>query len=257
MMAQCVSPMTQPMEQSPKISVVTVCRNSLPLLRVTVGSVISQSYGNVEYIVVDGASTDGTPKYVRSLGGKVAIFVSEPDNGIYDAMNKAIAHATGEWIIFMNAGDTFYSVDTLRQVFDSGGGYDGFGVVYGDVAKLQPDGSYAVKQAEPPHNSHRMFFCHQSAFYRRDNLLAMPFDVRHRMSADIHQVKRLLAAGVRFKQLHLPIAVFDTSGVSNVRRSDGLRDNIRVVRELDPFATQCRLLPRLCIPYLLCRLRGK
>lgn len=241
---------------SPAVSVVTVCRNALPLLRKTVESVVSQSFPDIEYVIIDGSSTDGTREYVKSLGDKVTVFISEPDNGIYDAMNKGIAHAHGEWVIFMNAGDTFYSEDTVERVF-ANKDYSGYGVIYGDVAKGTDAEDLIVKKASAPHNSHRMFFCHQSAFYRREELEQTLFDTRHRMSADIHQVKRLYKRGVKFCQLDMPIAIFDTSGVSNVRRSTGLRDNISVVNELDPFLTRLKLLPKLYIPYLICSLRHK
>lgn len=244
------------MDRNPEITVVTVCRNALDGLRRTAESVLSQTYPNMEYVIIDGASTDGTADYVRSLGDKVAVFVSEPDKGIYDAMNKGMAKASGEWVIFMNAGDTFYSADTVERVFGAGG-LDGYGVVYGDVAKDADESSLVVKKAGAPCNSHRMFFCHQSAFYRRSEVLKEPFDIGHRMSADIHQVKRLYKKGVRFKQLDFPVAIFDTGGVSNVRRSAGLRDNISVVNELDGFADRLRLLPRLLVPYIMCRLKGK
>ncbi|MDE6346886.1 MAG: glycosyltransferase, partial [Muribaculaceae bacterium] len=119
------------------------------------------------------------------------------------------------------------------------------------------EGELVVKKAGMPHNSHRMFFCHQSAFYRRGELLAEEFDTAHRMSADIHQVKRLYKKGVKFRQTDIAVAIFDTGGVSNVKRSAGLRDNISVVRELDGLVDRLRLLPKLYIPYLMCRLRGK
>ena len=244
------------MEKNPKVTVVTVVRNAIDALRATVDSVLAQTYGNVEYVIVDGASTDGTQAYVQSLGDRVDTFLSEPDKGIYDAMNKGIRLATGEWIIFMNAGDKFYAPDTIAKIFE-GQAYDGYGVVYGDVAKAGADGNLVVKPAGEPHNSHRMFFCHQSAFYRRGELLDTLFDASHRMSADIHQVKRLWKRGVKFLHVDIPVAIFDTGGVSNVRRSAGLRDNIAVVRELDSFTDRLRLLPRLYIPYIMCRLRGK
>lgn len=240
----------------PTLTVVTVCRNALPQLRKTALSVARQTFADIEYIIIDGASDDGTQEYVKSLGDMVDTFISEPDGGIYDAMNKGIANAQGEWVIFMNAGDTFYSEDTVERVF-ANKDYSGYGVVYGDVAKGPDTEHLIVKKASAPHNSHRMFFCHQSAFYRREELVNTPFDTCHRMSADIHQVKRLYKRGVKFCQLDMPVAIFDTSGVSNVRRSTGLRDNISVVNELDPFLTRLRLLPKLYIPYLICRLRHK
>lgn len=243
-------------ENRPKVTVVTVVRNAAAALRTTAESVLAQTYADIEYVIVDGASTDGTADYARSLGDKVDVLISERDNGIYDAMNKGVRAASGEWVIFMNAGDTFYADDIVERVFGTDD-YDGFGVVYGDVAKKNASGELEVKKAGAPHNSHRMFFCHQSAFYRRGELLVEPFDTTHRMSADIHQVKRLWKKNVRFRRLELPVAIFDTGGVSNVKRSAGLRDNISVVCELDGLVDRLRLLPKLYVPYLMCRLRGK
>lgn len=240
----------------PKVTVVTVVRNASAALKATAENVLAQTYADIEYVIVDGASTDGTADYARSLGDRVDVLISERDNGIYDAMNKGVRAASGEWVIFMNAGDIFYAPDTVEQVFGTDD-YAGFGVVYGDVVKKNASGELEVKKAGAPHNSHRMFFCHQSAFYRRGELLVEPFDTAHRMSADIHQVKRLWKKGVRFRQLDLPVAIFDTGGVSNVKRSAGLRDNISVVCELDGLVDRLRLLPKLYVPYLMCRLRGK
>lgn len=241
---------------SPKISVVTVVRNAVDALRSTVESVVAQTYDNIEYVIIDGASTDGTVDYVKKLGTRVDKFVSEPDKGIYDAMNKGIDASTGDFLIFMNAGDVFYSIETVSKIFE-GNEYSEFGVVYGDVAKKASDGVAVVKRAGEPRNSHRMFFCHQSAFYRREELVKERFDISHRMSADIHQVKRLYKKGVRFIRVDVPVAIFDTGGISNVRRSDGLRDNISVVRELDGIIDRLRLLPKLYVPYFMCRIRGK
>lgn len=245
------------MEQSPKISVITVCRNALGPLKKTVESVIRLSYDNIEYVVIDGASTDGSREYLESLGDKIDILVSEPDKGIYDAMNKGIARASGEWLIFMNAGDTFADDKTLSSIFSAPADYSGYGIIYGDVIKTGADGMPRRKIAEPPHNSHRMFFCHQSSFIRRTDAISTPFDTRYRMSADLCQMKTLLRNGVKFKQIDLPVSVFDTSGVSNSRRSDGLRENIAIVCRTDTLFTKIKLLPRLYIPYILCRLRGK
>ena len=241
---------------SPKISVVTVVRNAVDALRSTVESVVAQTYDNIEYVIIDGASTDGTVDYVKKLGPRVDKFVSEPDKGIYDAMNKGIDASTGDFLIFMNAGDVFYSTETVSKIFE-GNEYSEFGVVYGDVAKMAFDGVAVVKKAGEPRYSHRMFFCHQSAFYRREELVKEKFDISHRMSADIHQVKRLYKKDVRFIRVDVPVAIFDTGGISNVRRSDGLRDNISVVRELDGIIDRLRLLPKLYVPYFMCRIRGK
>lgn len=231
------------------VTIITVCRNHAKELEKTIQSVENQTWQKKEYIVIDGASTDETLEVIQQHGGSITQWISEPDQGIYDAMNKGIRLAQGQWVIFMNAGDTFASTDTLQRVFQESQEAD---VIYGDVIKGEH-----VKKAEPPHNAHRMFFCHQSAFVKTSCLREFPFDTTHRMSADFKQIKQLYLSGKTFRQLDFPVAVFDTQGVSNTSRSAGLYDNIRVIRETDSFWEQVRLLPRLYFTYLFCKIRGK
>jgi glycosyltransferase involved in cell wall biosynthesis len=234
------------MKQNPSISIITVTYNCAATLERTLHSIETQTFTHFEHLIIDGASTDGTPEMLGKTEG--VRWISEPDKGIYDAMNKGIRMAEGEWVIFMNAGDVFASDDTLSKVFSVERDAD---VIYGDVIKGD-----SIKKAEPPHNAHRMYFCHQSAFVRTSCLKEFPFDIQHRMSADFKQMKQLYLAGKTFMQLDFPIAVFDTSGVSNAQRSKGLYDNIQVIREVDNWKERLRLLPRLLFTYWMCRLRG-
>lgn len=231
------------------VTIITVCRNHAQELERTIRSVESQTWQEKEYLVIDGASTDDTLDVIKAHEASITRWVSEPDQGIYDAMNKGVRMARGEWVIFMNAGDTFASDDTLQRVFGSPQNAD---VIYGDVIKGE-----LVKKAEAPRNAHRMFYCHQSAFVRTRCLREFPFDIRHRMSADFKQVKQLYLSGKTFLQLDFPVANFDTQGVSNRNRSAGLYDNIQVIRETDSLWEQMKLLPRLYFTYLLCKIRGK
>lgn len=233
----------------PKVSVVTVCYNCDKLLQKTITNVLRQTYKNLEYIIIDGASTDSTAQVIETFRPHLTTVVSEPDRGIYDAMNKGVRLATGEWVIFMNAGDGFAADDVLQRVFAEERAAD---VIYGDVVKRG-----VIKKAEAPHNGHRMFFCHQSALTRTSCLHEYPFDIRHRMSADFKLFKQLFLAGKRFLQLDFPIADFDVTGVSNSLRSAGLKDNICVISEVDSLKERLRLLPRLYFVYFMCRLRGR
>lgn len=99
-----------------KITIVTVTYNCSKILKETLESCINQDYENVEYIIIDGASTDGTLDIINQHSENISFILSEPDKGIYDAMNKGIEHATGEWIFFLNAGDKFYSNKTLTPL---------------------------------------------------------------------------------------------------------------------------------------------
>ncbi|RXE60893.1 glycosyltransferase, partial [Muribaculaceae bacterium Isolate-001 (NCI)] len=114
--------MTQP-KASQKITVVTVCYNAVKEIEKTIQSVISQTYDNVEYIIVDGGSTDGTLDIIRKYSSRITRWVSEPDKGIFDAMNKSAHMATGEYINFMNAGDLFFDEKVLSDIF-AGRSYD-------------------------------------------------------------------------------------------------------------------------------------
>lgn len=99
------------------ISVVTVCYNAADTIEKTMLSVLNQTYHDIEYIIIDGGSTDGTVEIIRKYADRIAYWVSEPDKGIYDAMNKGIKVATGEWINFMNAGDEFVDANVLDKLF--------------------------------------------------------------------------------------------------------------------------------------------
>lgn len=233
-----------------RISVITVTYNALEALRRTMASVDGQDYADIEIIVVDGASSDGTADYLNTLTTRHPMqWVSEPDRGIYDAMNKGVGMATGHYCIFMNAADTFADSHTVTRVIGQGMDTD---VVYGDIMK---DGQLVT--ARQPRNCHKMYYCHQSAFYSRQALQAFPFDITHRMSADFKQAKQLFLAGRTFSHIAVPVAIFDTNGVSNTRRSKGLWDNIRVIAEVDSLKDKMRFLPRIFFTYLLCKLRGK
>ena len=102
-------------EQSNKVTVVTVCRNCARMLEKTIESVETLSYPDIEYVIVDGASDDDTLNVIKKHEGKIDQWVSEPDRGIYDAMNKAVTMAKGDWGIFMNAGDVFASDDCVEK----------------------------------------------------------------------------------------------------------------------------------------------
>ena len=238
----------------PTVSVVMVTYNAGLLADKTLTNLAEQDYPNMEIVVIDGRSTDDTvpiiERHAASLGA-VMRWVSEPDGGIYDAMNKGSLMATGEWVIFMNAGDVFASADVLRRIFAHG--QPDADVLYGDVIK---DGM--VKRAPYTYYPyHRMLFCHQCVLTRRQMLLQTPFDTRHKLSADLKLFLMLYQRGARFHHVGLPMAIFDTGGVSNTQRSRGLRDNISVVCETIPMPQRIKFVARLAVPYLMCRLRGR
>lgn len=124
------------MEQT-KISIITVCYNSCTNIEKTIKSVLSQNYDNIEYIIIDGKSTDGTIEIIQKYSNNIDTFISEPDNGIYDAMNKGIKHSTGEWLMFMNAGDTYISNDSLKGFISNL--TEGIRILRGNIIRVYPN----------------------------------------------------------------------------------------------------------------------
>lgn len=227
----------------PLVSVVTVCRNCLDDLLKTAASVHAQSISDYEFVVVDGASSDATP--LRLADGSVGAdrYVSESDNGIFDAMNKGARLASGEWVIYMNAGDTFASPDTLAVIapFLRDNTDD---IVYGD-ALLDRGGELKRKCGMTPANRHRMYFHHQAAFVRRNLQLDIPYRTDTGLSGDFCFFKEAWIAGRRFRHVDVDVCVYDCNGISSRNRLRVIRDNIAVVRRFDSLPDMMRFLPRL------------
>ena len=145
-----------------KISVITICYNCRTDLEQTVNSVLAQTYANVEYIIVDGGSTDGTLAMMDKYRERITTFISERDNGIYDALNKGVKAATGEWIICMNAGDTFVADTTLAEIYSQQIPAEKT-VLYSDFFLCQPDGSSTLRTTDRAIGE----IHHQNIVYRR------------------------------------------------------------------------------------------
>ena len=109
----------QNLQSNEKISVITICYNAEKTIERTIKSVLNQSYKNLEYIIIDGGSKDNTMKIVKRYKDKISSVISEPDNGIYDAMNKGVRIATGEWLNMMNAGDCYTNDEVLNEIFST------------------------------------------------------------------------------------------------------------------------------------------
>lgn len=148
--------------ESPKISVITICYNAVDVIEGTILSVINQTYKNIEYIVVDGGSTDGTIDIIKRYESRIDKWISEPDKGIYDAMNKGIRIATGEWLNFMNAGDVFTRNDLLSDVFMLNIPDNKY-FLYSDYWKSLKDGKFYLHRTD----REKGVVHHQASIYKR------------------------------------------------------------------------------------------
>ena len=164
---------------NPLVTIITVCYNAAALIEETIQSVLSQDYPNLEYLIVDGASTDGTLDIVRKYADRVK-FVSEPDKGIYDAMNKGLKMAKGEWVNFMNAGDTFSDDHVLSDIFH-GEIPNHVHIIGGHVEKIYPDHKEPQWAENPSITRYTLPYCHQATFMRIGN---WQFDTNFKIAAD-------------------------------------------------------------------------
>lgn len=234
---------------APLVSVITVCYNSREHIAEAMESVLAQSYGSIEYIVVDGGSTDGTVDIVRSYGDRFAgrlRWVSEPDDGIYDAMNKGIALSTGELVGLLNSDDA-YPPDAIERIVGAFRAEPDAGAVFGDVEVIAQDGSPLRTEVaftpEPDSLPLRMPMCHQSLFVARRVYRELGgFDTSYRILADYEHVLRMLRAGERF--VHVPgvVARFRQGGAcsADTARSNAERERIRVAYGANPVTERAR-----------------
>lgn len=162
-------------------SIITINYNNGDGLRKTISSVLNQTFSNYEYIIIDGGSTDGSAEEIKLVADKLTYWVSEPDKGVYHAMNKGIAKANGEYCILMNSGDCFNDNDVLSRIFN--GKISDADIIYGNTLVQIYEYEYLDK-AQIVTKKNTMPFCHQSAFTRRVLHLEKPFDTSYKICAD-------------------------------------------------------------------------
>lgn len=207
-------PLNLRMVRSPAFSIITICFNEAAGIRHTCKSIVGQTHADREWIVIDGGSTDGTVDILGEFREHIDCLVSEPDQGIYDAMNKGIAKANGQYLVFMNGGDRFASPDALAWVAAA----PPKDLIYGDLIFDRPDGEVATYPDQLCSGSLLTHMVpHQATFYRRSLFERFgQYDTRFRIAADYDLYVRLLEVGkVAHHHIARPIAVFDRSGISN------------------------------------------
>lgn len=201
--------------QEPLISIITVNLNNSMGLEATIKSVVGQFYSNYELFIVDGGSQDDSLSVINEYEEAITKWVSESDKGVYYAMNKAIDWISGEWVVFMNSGDVFYSNQTLDTIFCIDGKNDGYDVLYGDVLLCFSAGSIVNKLA--PQGGEVAHLCHQSTFYRFNLFDNERYNVDYELCADHAFTVKMKMDGKRFLYVNKVISRYDMSGVSSFR----------------------------------------
>lgn len=203
-------------------SIITVTLNNRGGLERTWRSLEAQSCRDFEWIVIDGGSTDGTAEFLRDVA-----HVSEPDRGIFDAMNKGIDHANGEYVWFLNAGDEIAGADVLQEIFDSietQGARPDF--VYGDAIE---DRFY--KSARVP-NERGMFTHHQAMIYAREKISALRYDITYKIAGDYDFTQKFLKNAAQVLYCPFAFCVFETGGVSQQQAACGRVEEFKIRKSL-------------------------
>jgi len=208
-------------DNKPLVSIITVVYNGEKYLEETIKSVINQTYNNVEYIIIDGGSTDGTLEIIKKYEDAIDYWVSEKDAGIYDAMNKGIERASGEWINFMNAGDGFYSTDVLQKIFFKND-FLGVEVIYGNHNVIYPTKTKIVKAGNIKDIYKGSQFCHQSSFVSSKTHKINKFNLANKIGADFELFYTLYKKDLHFKYIDIIVSNYCAGGLSDIKRVDSI-----------------------------------
>jgi glycosyltransferase involved in cell wall biosynthesis len=213
---------------SPMVTVVTVVFNDAEGLEKTMLSVEEQTYENKEFVVIDGGSEAPTLDVIENHQDHIDFWISEPDKGIYDAMNKGVDHAKGEWVIFMNAGDIFYDKDVISTVFCKD--HEGADFIYGHTHFLSGDFNGIVKAWDFDILWKTMIFTHQSVFTRREILEGHRFNINYKVCADYDLIFSSYMKGCKFVNSDTVISAI-SPGMSDVNRARMAVEKWRTVRK--------------------------
>lgn len=218
--------------KQPVLSVITIVYNNARDIERTLVSVLNQTYPNIEYIVVDGASTDGTLEIIKRYGSRISKLISEKDKGIYDAMNKGLAAATGDYVIFMNSGDEFYDAHTAEKVFATAEGAD---IYYGETEMVNDERqSLGRRRHKAPEKftwrsfKYGMSVSHQAIYIRRS--LVEPYDPKYHLSADIDWIIRAAKKAKKIVRVDGYVAKYLVGGMSKARHRQSLLERFDIMK---------------------------
>lgn len=224
-------PLEQENSLNPKISIITVIYNAEEVLEKTLLSVFKQTYKNIEVIVIDGGSTDETLHIINKYNDSIDIFLSERDDGIYDAMNKGMDLATGDFITFLNADDEYYSETTVEELFSDID--EKTDVVYGDhISILNGKESYRTAKDFTEVGlltNLTSIFCHQAFFIRKP--ITPRYNTDYSLKGELDWYFNILKRGdIVYKRKKIPVVYYERGGVGEQRYMLNLREMINVIK---------------------------
>lgn len=214
------------LDACPLITVITIVFNGEKFLEETILSVINQTYPNVEYILIDGGSSDKTLEIIKKYDDAVDYWVSEKDGGIYDAMNKGVNLAKGEWINFMNAGDCFHDNEILSEI-----NFHDFSteLIYGDYS-IRKNNRKIYKDNKKESDLWKGFFCHQAVFIRSYLIKELKFKLNVGFNSDTDLILSVLEKNCVIKKVNKSICVIEPGGVSDINRVASVLNQWKLTR---------------------------
>lgn len=219
---------------TPKFSIITVTYNAGKTLEDTIQSVISQTYHHVEFLIIDGASKDHTLSIIEKYKNHITRVISEPDKGLYDAMNKGICLATGDYLCFLNAGDRFHEDDTLQKITHSITGNQLPDVLYGETALVNNEGHFLrMRRLSAPEVltwksfKQGMLVCHQAFFAKTS--LAEPYNLQYRFSADFDWCIRIMKKAQTLHNTHLTLIDYLEEGMTTQNQKASLKERFHIM----------------------------
>lgn len=220
-------------KSKPIFSIITICLNDMEGLTRTRASIKEQTNLDFEWVVIDGASKDGTKAFLEKLSTSECHWISEPDNGLYDAMNKGIERAAGEYLIFLNSGDEFASSGVLeavaKRIFQ--GNTPSF--IYGDSLERASATSLVYKPARNhSYLWYGMFTHHQAMFYNRKAVGSLRYSLLYPIGADYAFTAELILKSVDVNYLQIPVCIFERGGLSEKNIRQGENDQFLIRRKV-------------------------
>lgn len=223
----------------PKISIITINYNDAKGLEETILSVINQSYQNIEYIIIDGGSSDNSLDIIKKYEDKIDSWISESDKGVFDAMNKGIKQCTGDWVNFMNSADSFYDNNVISKMK-----FDDSALIYGDTINLPDNKKQPIFEMDSLKYG-RIMACHQAMFFNlRNYKKEIYYEKGLQLLADYELVNRLWKKKLKITYQPVIVANYLLGGISSqiswesrkakfytVAKSYGIIGLIRVVLE--------------------------
>ncbi len=231
----------------PVITIITVVYNSEDYIERTIQSVLSQSFKNIEHVILDGGSKDNTLNIIKRYNDEIAFWKSEKDHGIYDAMNKAQKYSSGDYLMFLNSGDEFNDNDVLKNVFSKELSAD---VYYGDTLITDVEGNpLRNRRLRPPMRlnwkdfRYGMLVCHQSIIIKRE--LSVEYNLSYRIAADIDWAIRSIKQAKKIVNTQITISKFMEGGMSTIHHRKGLNERFKIL------SSHFGLMPNLLVHFYM------